>query len=576
MGIVCDPVGRTVVERGDDALLTGFLFLWICDEPTLSECPTRSPEASTLDRNSQYKNQNESDHLSVLPPIVNSDSFVRSFLSLFLLSLILLLPVEAYDPNTLTVAFLDVGQGDSIVIHAPNDRTMLVDAGESYAASTVKEVLTQNGITSLAYLVASHEDNDHIGGMVYVVPSLQVDEYLDNGNPSGTETVAELHGLLTQRGIPTRSLTAGDTIALDPANVTITVLNPQPVQIGDENEDSVVLRLSYGTQSILLTGDAGTTAEGMMRSAGRPLGATVLKVGHHGSSTATGATFVSAVDPTIAVIESGRFNVYNHPSQAVVKRLQDSGAKVFSTAESGTVTMRFTRSGHMMATTLGPEMPITLPGFSLPPTDPNFDGIFEDVNGNQRRDFADVVALFNQLDWVTANEPVARFDFNHNTRIDFADVVTLFNTIDAPIVTPTPTTKPTKTPVVTTPTTVTATPTPTTVATTPTPTPTTAPHDEIHITGLDLAAEWVEITNTGTAPVSLAGWQLHDEGKIHVYTIPSFTLQAGGSVTVHTESGTDSGTDLYWGSGSAVWNNAGDTATLLDEVGRTISSLHRP
>ena len=506
------------------------------------------------------------------------DAFVRSALVFFILSLILLIPVEAYDPTTLTVAFLDVGQGDSIVIHAPNDRTMLVDAGESYASSTVKEELARNGITSLAYLVASHDDDDHIGGMVYVVPYLGVDEYLDNGNPPGTARVAELHALLSQRGIPSRSVTAGDTIALDPANVTITVLNPQPIPVGDENEDSIVLRLDYGSQSILLTGDAGTTAEAKMCSAGRPLGATVLKVGHHGSSTATGATFVDAVDPAIAVIESGRFNAFNHPSQAVVKRLQDSGAKVFSTAESGTVTMRFTRSGHMMATTLGPEMPITLPGFSLPPTDPNFDGIFEDVNGNQRRDFADVVALFNQLDWVTANEPVARFDFNHNTRIDFADVVTLFNTIDAPIVTPTLTTTPTTFVTTATPTTVTTTltPTPTPITTTPTPTPLPGLHDEVHVTGLDLAAEWVEITNTGTAPVSLAGWQLQDEGAIHVYTFPGFTLPAGGSVTVHTESGTDSATDLYWGSGSAVWNNAGDTATLLDEVGRTISSLRRP
>ncbi len=66
---------------------------------------------------------------------------------------------------------------------------------------------------------------------------------------------------------------------------------------------------------------------------------------------------------------------------------------------------------------------------ALPPTDPDFDGAFEDVNGNQRRDFADVVSVFNNLNWIAANEPVVRFDFNHNGRMDFADVVSLFNTI---------------------------------------------------------------------------------------------------------------------------------------------------
>ena len=74
------------------------------------------------------------------------------------------------------------------------------------------------------------------------------------------------------------------------------------------------------------------------------------------------------------------------------------------------------------------QLPITVPGAALPPTDPNFDGAFRNVNGNRRRDFADVVSLFNNLDWIAASEPVVRFDFNHDQRIDFADVVLLFNT----------------------------------------------------------------------------------------------------------------------------------------------------
>ena len=222
---------------------------------------------------------------------------------------------------------------------------------------------------------------------------------------------------------------AGEILALDPANVTVTVLNPPAVPGTDQNEASVVLRLVFGGQSFLLAGDAGTTAEGWMLSSGRPVAARVLKVGHHGSSTATGAAFIAAVDPAVAVIETGAFNSYGHPDQVVMKRLQDSGAKVYSTAESGTVRIAATRSGYAVTAADGPELPVTVPGAALPPTDPDFDGDFEDVNGNQRRDFADVVMVFNNLYWIAANEPVVRFDFNGNGRIDFADVVWLFNNL---------------------------------------------------------------------------------------------------------------------------------------------------
>ncbi len=112
-----------------------------------------------------------------------------------------------------------------------------------------------------------------------------------------------------------------------------------------------------------------------MLASGRPVAAQFLKVGHHGSDTATGAAFVAAVDPAIAVIEAGAFNSYGHPSQTVVKRLQDSGAKVYSTAESGTVRITATRTGYAVDAADGPEVRRSRsPGGTLPPTDPDFDG----------------------------------------------------------------------------------------------------------------------------------------------------------------------------------------------------------
>ncbi len=333
---------------------------------------------------------------------------MQRLLPVLILAALLVSPATAYTPDTLTVTFLAIGQGDAILVQAPNGRAMLVDAGESWAAPAVSAGLAAEGIGRLEYVVATHDHADHIGGMTAVLPAVTVGRFVTNGVPASTQTAANLRTYLSSRGIPSDTATAGETLALDPANVTVTVLNPPAAPGTDQNEASVVLRLAFGSQSFLLAGDAGTTAEGWMLAAGRPVAARVLKVGHHGSSTATAAALVAAVDPAVAVVESGAFNSYGHPDQAVVKRLQDSGAKVYSTASSGTVRIAATRTGHTVVTADGPELPVTVLGVALPPTDLDFDGDFENVNGNQRRDFADVVMVFNQLDWIAANEPAGR------------------------------------------------------------------------------------------------------------------------------------------------------------------------
>mgnify|MGYP002408763551 CR=1 FL=1 len=134
----------------------------------------------------------------------------------------------------------------------------------------------------------------------------------------------------------------------------------------------------------------------------------------------------------------------------------------------------------------------------------------------------------------------------------------------------------------------TATPTPTSTAsippmttartTTPAPPPTTVATGStaaVTITDLNCKNEWVKIKNTGTSPVSLTGWRISDEGTKHTYTFPSFTLAPGATVTLHTGDGTNSATDLYWGSKRPIWNNDGDTASLYDRNGRLVDSLER-
>ena len=263
---------------------------------------------------------------------------VCTWFSILALTVILSAPTTAYTPDTLTVTFLDVGEADAAIVQAPNGHMMLVEAGRQGNAVTASDALAAEGIEWLDYVVGTHEDADHIGGMVPVLSYMAVGEYVNNGveDPDPSDTTLFLRTYLASRGITPRAAEAGDTLALDPANVTVTVLNPPADPGSDDNEGSVVLRLVYGSQSFLLAGDAEQAAEGWMIASGRPLASRILKVGHHGGATATSAGFVAAVDPEIAIISVGP-NAYGHPSQAVVKRLEDSGATVYSTGASGTV-----------------------------------------------------------------------------------------------------------------------------------------------------------------------------------------------------------------------------------------------
>ena len=276
---------------------------------------------------------------------------VRLLLPVFLVAITLTASATANVPDTLTVTFLDVGEADAILVQAPNGHTMLVDAGRKGNAVTVSDALATEGIERLDHVVGTHEDADHIGGMAIVLSYMEMGEYVNNGveSDSPSDTTLFLRTYLAGRGITPRAVESGDTLALDPANVTVTVLNPPPDPGTDDNEASVVLRLVYGSQSFLLAGDAEQAAEGRMIVSGQPLASRILKVGHHGGATATSPGFVAAVDPDVAVISVGP-NAYGHPSQAVVNRLQDSGTTVYSTGSSGTVRVTATRTGYTVAT----------------------------------------------------------------------------------------------------------------------------------------------------------------------------------------------------------------------------------
>jgi len=377
----------------------------------------------------------------------------------------------------LVVHFIDVGQGDSILLQF-RDKTMLIDAGERGMGERVVAYLESQGVKQIDVVVATHAHSDHIGGLATVISAFPVGRFVDAGQAHPSATYENLLALVEERGIPYTAAERGQAIALDP-DLEVLVFNPAVQPIGDINEDSVVLKATYGDISYLFTGDAGKPAEESMAAAGLDLDADVLKVGHHASRYASSAAFLSAVSPAISVIFVGEGNDYGHPHEEVLERLRAAGSRVYRTDLDGTVVVA--TDGRTLAVTAGGATAATV-------------------------------------------TPAAA----------------------TPAMTPTMT------------------------ATTPA---TTAPSPGVSITGLDLRDEVVTVTNAGAAAVNLTGWTITDEGARNTYTFPVFALDAGAGVTVHSGAGNETAADLYWGRESPVWNNDGDTATLADANGTTVSIL---
>ena len=256
--------------------------------------------------------------------------------------------------------FLDVGQGDSTLILFKN-LTILIDAGEQEKGDVVVRDLQSLGIARIDLLVATHPHSDHIGGMETVIGAVPVTRVVDAGMPHPSPLYARFLDAVEARHIPYTVVHEGDTINLNPA-LRILVLSPQEQQSGDDlNDNSVVLRISYGTFNILLTGDAGFAAENRMLATGYALDAEILKVAHHGSIYSTGGRFLERVHPEVAVIPVGAANPYGHPADATLAALEQAGCTVYRTDRDGDILVKSDGITYTVQTSRGTENGLFLP-----------------------------------------------------------------------------------------------------------------------------------------------------------------------------------------------------------------------
>jgi competence protein ComEC len=443
-----------------------------------------------------------------------------------ILSALLVVSLSSAQPaSTQTTSFINVGQGDAALLQDGSGFDVLIDGGVAAEGPTVDQFLRDHGATDLDVMLASHADADHIGGLITVLqdPGITIHKVLYNGYPGTTATWTSFFYAANERGL---SLTAVQFPSVQTwGGMTAYVLNPAAGLSNPETNDaSLVVRVDAGAVRELFTGDIDGAIEATVVARQTPLAADILKVPHHGSAYSSSALFLAAVHPHFAVISVGQ-NSYGHPSADTIDRLQAAGAAVYRTDRQGVITAANDNGSLTISPALVPSG----------------------------------VAIYLPLVRSAPPPPV------NPTPVPSA----LPTQAQTPTLHPNPTQAPTSLP----------NPTQTSI-----PTPTTIPTQSAPVTNGNVVIttifydgtgsvepdEYVEIHNADTRAVQIQNWTLSD-AQSHIFTFPAFVMDPGKICRVYTNQIHQDYCGFSYGSGSAIWNNSGDTATLKDANGQMIS-----
>lgn len=423
--------------------------------------------------------------------------------------------------GSVEVHYINVGQSVSTLITSPNGETMLVDTGHyNDDGEHVLAYLQRHDISRIDHLVTSHSDADHIGGNAAIIEYYETEAdgigaVYDPGIASSTQTYAEYLDAVEAHDVTLYETREGDTI--DFGDVDVNVLGPPDpyLENEDRNENSIVLKLSHGETSVLLSGDAEDDQEAyLVDEYGSELESTILKAGHHGSASSSSGAFLDAVDPQAVVISSAYDSQYGHPHEEVLERLAERSHPAYWTATHGNIVL--TSDGQTVTVQTQRDAP-TDPS-TLREGDPIDVGVPDAVSDRARIE----------------SDGTTSIDTGSNDTPDDTDSETDETAAEAGL----------------------------TVA-------------DIHADAAgddrdNLNDEYVVFENTGNETLDLSGWTIEDEVGQR-YTVPEgFKLAPGQTVTLHTGSGTSTTTELYWDSGSPIWNNDGDTVIVSTPNGERV------
>jgi competence protein ComEC len=262
-------------------------------------------------------------------------------------------PQHKTPSNRLRLTALDVGHGDALLIELPSEKRILVDGGGSYrqtfdvGENVVVPALLHLGVLELDAVVVTHADSDHVGGVPAIVSNLRVGEIWLGAPAWHRPGYRELRARARDHHVPVKRIRARNEMQLGQARFRVLSGGTAGEYAGGSNDESIVLRVRYGKAVVLLMGDAGEAVERRLIHSGESLRADVLKVGHHGSLSATLPAFLEAVGPRVAIVSTGGSGLFRLPSPRTLQRLSARSIATLRTDRDGAVTVSLDRNGRM-------------------------------------------------------------------------------------------------------------------------------------------------------------------------------------------------------------------------------------